>query len=187
MNNIFIVGDININILEDSDIIDEYKLFMTINGLECFINEPTRITAESQTCIDHVYVRVASKIKIKVEAEVEHLNITDHSLVRVSVTADKRDNRWGQGSCGVGEETGPPAYRIDYATLNCLLDNTDWSHVYQQQNASVAYDIFLEYFLNIISKSKVEVHKKTTFNQIKPWINDYICMKIKIRNRLFKN
>lgn len=161
---------------------------MTTNGLESIINEPTRITIESQTCIDHVFVRVSNKNKIKVDAGVEHLNITDHSLVRVTITVAGSERGQGSRGAGTADPTCPPAaYRIDYATLNCLLDNADWAHVYQQQNASDAYDLFLDSFLNYILKSKVEVRKKVINNKLKPWISDFICMKIKIRNRIFRN
>ncbi|KAG8260152.1 hypothetical protein J6590_103298 [Homalodisca vitripennis] len=58
---------------------------MAVNGFECLLNDPTRITADTATCIDHVFARVSRVDMMSVEADVEHAGITDHSLVRVCV------------------------------------------------------------------------------------------------------
>ncbi|KAG8331046.1 hypothetical protein J6590_049483 [Homalodisca vitripennis] len=62
-----------------------YRTVMAVNGFECLVEEPTRVTDQSETCIDHVYVRVANKNTVSVDAAVIHADITDHSMVQVSV------------------------------------------------------------------------------------------------------
>lgn len=58
---------------------------MAANGLECLIREPTRVTEQIETCIDHVLMRVANKRIVFVNASVMHVGITDHSMIRVDV------------------------------------------------------------------------------------------------------
>lgn len=57
---------------------------MAINGLESLVNEPTRLI--SKTCIDHFYGRVENKCKIQIHAKIEHLHITDHSMIVVFIS-----------------------------------------------------------------------------------------------------
>jgi hypothetical protein len=80
--NMFVMGDININILEQSNAtIDNYKIVMANYGFECLINEPTRLVSGS--CIDHVYARIASKSAMEIVALVKHACITDCGVCSV--------------------------------------------------------------------------------------------------------
>lgn len=81
-----IIGNINnINILDENNhSIDFYKVLMAINGLESLVNEPTRLI--SKTYIDHFYVRVENKCKMQKHTKIEHLHITDHSMIVVFIS-----------------------------------------------------------------------------------------------------
>lgn len=46
VKNFFVLGDVNLDILKSSPIIDEYQLLMSGHGLSSFVNEPTRIVIE---------------------------------------------------------------------------------------------------------------------------------------------
>ncbi|KAG8303928.1 hypothetical protein J6590_106591, partial [Homalodisca vitripennis] len=91
---------------------------MAINGLENCLNEPTRITNESKTCIDHVFVRLSDKGVVNVEASVRHLDITDHSLVQVQVCV----LGGAEGSGAVPPRPSAPRCRTDYKRLEQLID-----------------------------------------------------------------
>lgn len=54
---------------------------MAMNSLECLLNEPTRVTTETETCIDHVVVRVRCKYIMQLDVPVLHAGITDHPIV----------------------------------------------------------------------------------------------------------
>lgn len=178
-DNVFIIGDVNVNILDNFNIeIDSYKALMAINGFHCLVNEPTRVTQQSQTCIDHVFTRIAHRYKIVVDACVNHVGITDHSLTEIVV-------RFGGGGAQL-PVADPCHYRTDKARLKQLLDNANWSDVYKQSDASSAFDTFFQILQGATDKCKVKmiIHKPT--KKLKPWMNDYICNKIKRRNHLFK-
>uniref|UniRef100_A0A1B6MQT2 Reverse transcriptase domain-containing protein n=1 Tax=Graphocephala atropunctata TaxID=36148 RepID=A0A1B6MQT2_9HEMI len=158
---------------------------MSENGLECLVNEPTRITEHSKTCIDHVFVRVDNRSLVEVNATVIDADITDHCLLQVDV----RVLCDGRGS---GETVSPPPlpapqWRTDYALLNQLIDGADWSLVYVQLDASSAFDAFFDIFQNLISQSRVKcIAKNVKTKKLKPWMNDYLCIKIKRRNHIYK-
>lgn len=176
--NVLFIGDVNINLLELSNIVDNYKIVMAANGFKCLIEVPTRITDQSQTCIDHVYVKMSDCSKMSVEAEVIDNDVTDHCMLNVSLSV-----------CGGRREAScpTPSYRIDYDSLSCLLDKVDWTFVYSQNNASFAYDVFSNILKDCLEKSKREIRCDNSYKKIKPWINNYICMKINIRNKIFKH
>lgn len=178
LKNVLFIGDVNMNLLEQSNIVDNYKIVMAANGLKCLIEVPTRITDQSQTCIDHVYVKISDCSRMSVEAEVIDSDITDHCMLNVSLSV-----------CGGKREATCPttSYQIDYNSLSGHLDKVDWTLVYSQNNASVAYDVFINILKDCLEKSKKEIRYNNNYKKIKPWINNYICMKINIRNKIFKN
>lgn len=74
----FVVGNININLLNNSRDVDKYKVLMARYGFESHINEPTRTAGQSQTRIDHVFSKIMSKAKVTVGAGLKRADITDH-------------------------------------------------------------------------------------------------------------
>lgn len=174
LKNLAIIGDININIMdENSHAVDLYKVLLASNGLESLVNEPTRIV--SNTCIDHFYVRVENKSKIHILAKVEHLYITDHSMIRVCIA----NNDFSK------EGVFQTRYRVDYDQLKISLDSLDWSPVYSQLNASEAFDHFHYLLTTEISNNSNEILQRNCTQKLKPWVTSFICKKIKFRKTLY--
>lgn len=69
-NNVIILGDMNLNLLQEQSSIDEYKLTIASNGFTPLINIPIRINDTSQSCIDHVLVQTNNVNKVKFKAAV---------------------------------------------------------------------------------------------------------------------
>lgn len=90
--------------------------------------------------------------------DVIHANITDHAMskVCVEVRGNESDKESGSGSLDCG------ATRIDFDKLSAYLDTADWGEVYQQTNASLAFDVFFTIFNELVINSKVDVRKKQT-------------------------
>lgn len=55
--NLIVCGDINLNLLKQTPDSEHYLIKMASYGLDSKINDPTRITNNSQTLIDHVFER----------------------------------------------------------------------------------------------------------------------------------
>lgn len=182
--NVFLIGDINIDILLNDDlIVDNYISTLNINGLECLLKEPTRITSTTSTCIDHVFARVANKAKVAVEVQLRNVSITDHLMTMVTVCMHQ------PVVVGVAESFGTDnteSYRINYETLNTLLVDMDWSDVYKESNPSIAFDVFINNLKKLISQSIVNKPSKVKkIKKLKPWMTDFIYMKISIKNKIF--
>jgi hypothetical protein len=77
------VEDINLNLLEDNTIIDEYQFTFVTHGYESLITEPTSVTGVSSTCIDYALFKSINKNKLEVSSAVININITDHCAVAV--------------------------------------------------------------------------------------------------------
>ena len=71
-----LLGDINKNLL-NNDTEREWGNFITSLGLTQLISEPTRVTNDSSTLIDHIYTNNEDNIR---NVNVEKLSISDHIL-----------------------------------------------------------------------------------------------------------
>ena len=69
-----LMGDINKNLL-NSDTDREWGNFTTSLGLTQLVNEPTRVTSDSRTLIDHIYTNNEDNIQ---SIKVEKLCLSDH-------------------------------------------------------------------------------------------------------------
>lgn len=183
-NNFIMVGDINLNLLEENSNIDEYKITLASNGLESLINTPTRITNNSKTCIDHIVVKLKNKNKLLIEAAVIDSQITDHCLTAAWV----RRPEWGDASADLLKiRQTQRSYRINHNQLNNELDNADWSGVFLEHNPSCAFDVFYNKFAILLEKCKENsLIRNGSVNKLKPWINESICKRIKDKNVLYK-
>lgn len=65
IKNVIFIGDININILENKSVVDDYCNELALSGLECLSREATRITVDSESCLDHVFAKVTSKDQMR--------------------------------------------------------------------------------------------------------------------------
>jgi exonuclease III len=188
--NFCIIGDINLNLLEDSNIMDDYKITFSRHGFESLINEPTRITKSSKTCIDHAFVKINNRNKIKVNSVVIDNRVTDHCAVAVWFDClPLGGDSAGGGYSGSGSDAvNGSCFRqyLDHNKLHNLLANADWSVVYLQNNASDAFNVFSDLLLKIIADSKTLINSKGKIKKLKPWINLETCKRIKTKNLLLK-
>jgi hypothetical protein len=192
LSNFFIIGDINIDILVKNTENDNYKFVMSYLGFESLINCPTRIAQCSaggteqitKTCIDHIFARIPDKNKISVKCEVVDAGITDHCMC-VAVL-ELKGQTIADDAASLPVTGDASRFRIDYALLREKLLNVDWSAVYSSNDASQAYDIFVNILQDLIHFSKKEIRKKYVFKKIKPWMTDNICARIQFRQFLYK-
>lgn len=133
--NFVLSGDVNINLLRQSEGVDNYNITMASNGLKSVINEPTRITDEHVSLIDHVFVRLRN---IEYESCVIDSQITDHFVTVLCM----------KYTCINGTKKNSKGKVINYSILNKIIQQTDWTSVYIAQNVSLAFSEFLKEFDN---------------------------------------
>lgn len=84
------------------------------------ITSNTRITAHSETCIDHIFIRAQDLINIS--AAVFHLGITDHSLTAIKFQIDNYKHE--RKSLNFKQSI------IDYNKFEKKITKTDWDFIY---------------------------------------------------------
>lgn len=180
--NIVYTGDINCDILAKNDhIVERYLALLASSGLKCLIDEPTRIVAQSHTCLDHCFIRICRNDLplINYEALVMHLDITDHSMVVLKLNLRNIPAQYNNTKTYC---------KIDFNKLQNELLNIDWNLVIKTNvSVSDAFESFLDTLALTIDKC---VENKVTSNynlpvKLTPWISDDLCRKIAVRKKLY--
>lgn len=177
--NLMINGDININILESSRTVDEYMIKMASYGLRSLVNEPTRVTKFSKTCIDHIFYRNKLSNSFMCETQVVKTCITDHWMTVVYIRFNNaidpsRKTYVNKQFC-----------KLDIVYLKNIVDKICWNDVFATKIPSIALDIFVMQLQYCINKSFKTVRVKSKF--IKPWMNTNIKKNIELKNQLYRN
>lgn len=79
-----LLGDINLNLLNSDRYVDRYLNVLTEAGFVSCVNLPTRVTAESSSCIDHMFVNHYDYDRVR--AAVVHTHVTDHYSTALEIT-----------------------------------------------------------------------------------------------------
>jgi len=172
-DNLVLIGDFNIDILANCESTDNYLSILAKFGLFPFINDVTR--PRSGTCIDHVFCRFRS-FQESYDSFIYDFGITDHCMVGLSVRID------------ISETRRPEMQKstfVNFDELNNLLRYESWSDVYLCNNILDAYPLFLKIFQGHLQTA---THEKQTpkkcMTKIKPWINNDLVRRIKLKNKL---
>ena len=83
----YIMGDLNVNIQSNALTCTKWKHVIELHDLHQLIDEPDRITAHSETLIDHLYVSIPEKVT---EVFVQKVAINDHYHICFTHCTSKR-------------------------------------------------------------------------------------------------
>ena len=162
------MGDFNLNLLNCSDHqpTDDFVNTFLAYGHRPLIDKPTRITPHSATLIDNIFTNNDQDIT----AGIMYVDITDH-LPLFQITPFFFTNP------PYGQKTYVTRDINNYTRRSFMSDIqlTDWSEVYQSQQAESAYDTFLSIFNRIYNfhfPFIVKISGKPKRNQ--PWISKAI-------------
>lgn len=84
---IYIMGDLNVNVQNETLMSTKWKHVIELHDLHQLINESTRITAHSETLLDHLYVSRPEKVT---EVSVPKIAISDHYPICFTRSTSKR-------------------------------------------------------------------------------------------------
>lgn len=159
-----ICGDINIDIMKNSKISNEYLNIMAFNGFLPCINNYTRVTNYSQTCIDHIFVNNIDMTKIT--PYILRCDITDHYATAIVFPTFNNHNNQNT----LSNNSNKSKININY--LNLLIKTEDWLSCFNFPNVDTKVDIFnskMEEFIKYSSISSEKIKPKKFLN-IKSWI-----------------
>lgn len=178
--NIIFLGDINICIKKTKPEVEKYLSLMYNNGFSSFINNYTRVTEDSSSCLDHIFIR--HKELSRFESGIFQLEITDHSLTAL-IIKDTSKNLIDKNVCNSVIKYNT----FNFQSVKGLLKSCNWNNVLNKYNVNIALE---EFYTNIkealeISKETKEITPKYQKAKFKsPWMNDFLFKQIEKRNKL---
>lgn len=157
-----ICGDFNSDSLNESSKFKRISLFLLQFGLGNTVFWPTRVTTDSISCIDHVYLNFVSGTTCVLD-----FAFSDHRLIL-------SDINFGTIDVERVHSTYRRSFNSDNINRFCYdLGSEDWSFVYAFNDLETAfnqfYDIFLFHFNNRFPLSMRYVQQKP-----KKWVNDVV-------------
>lgn len=175
-NKHIIAGDININLLSDEIVVEEYLNNMYTYGFESIINRCTR--PKTGSCIDHIFVKGVNTQHNKLNGLVLEYLITDH--FPVIMCADLKISKKSEKMC----KRKCKQY-TNYEGLREGLLNEEWKEIYGE--GDVHYKT--EKFINILKKYIEDNTKTIQFNNKKvgrkKWMTPALLKLINKKNSLY--
>ncbi|XP_063381206.1 uncharacterized protein LOC134667714 [Cydia fagiglandana] len=173
---IIICGDFNIDLFKSNlDAAKQLEATLLSYNFKLQINEPTRITERSSTCIDNI----ATNFDIEDTPKVHHLNLSDHSAQVIEIPANIRltQNSWY-------------IQRRDYSKTNCnkfreCLNSLSFAEVLNCNDCKLAFNLFhddiLLYFKLCFPLISVRVRSNKKLN----WVTKRMKTASKTKRNLF--
>lgn len=179
------VGDININLLNKNDLnVVNYLSLLNGQGFKALCQKVTR--EESQTCLDHVFLRESKNLRSNQQKLfiIEH-DISDHLPLMLHIPVAQAI-KYTSSDRGSGESQGESL--IDFQKLLSLAAEMNWDSVVTEPIPENATDCFLKNIQEILklSEKKINSCKKEKIKKLKPWITSAIINSIKRRDKLKK-
>lgn len=177
--NLIICGDVNIDLISKSNVKEDYLIKLASHGLAPLITEPTRVTLNSSTCIDHIFIR-SSKSGMQWETSLIDLDITDHKMTLLTLTCDEIQRK---------PSYQLNTYRLDYVLLSKNAKKIKWDEVYSTETVDDGFQKLIDMIRSCIEKSRVTQHQRKKTNKpkkLKPWINNNLLDKINAKNKLYR-
>ncbi|XP_065642226.1 uncharacterized protein LOC136073884 [Hydra vulgaris] len=181
---LFIIGDININILKYNEHAVTKNFFDDMFQLNIFpiINKPIRVTSKSITAIDNILTNSIQDTTLK--SGIIKTDISDHFPIYFSLSLDSRkiDNSKILFYKRVIDETSTQKFKD-------LLSVTNWQKVYRECNSgntNSAYIKFINLFMLEYNKSFPIQEKEIKAKYLNcPWITKEIRKSSKQKQKLY--
>lgn len=169
--NIYLTGDINIDISKDSSDLksDEYLNLLATHCLLPSHLFPTRF----KKCIDHCFVKSNSRI-LTVVCESA---VTDHNSIYFNVPLTEKRSHNKQKKT---------RQKLNYEKAFSLLKGTDWAKKISLKDANTASEVFIDTLSEIIEKSSIPITIPNRQQISQPWVTPGLLRCIRFRDTLHK-
>ena len=177
---VYILGDININLIPHGRLIPNgvraYREFCSLHGLTQIIKDPTRITENTSTLLDHILTNSCEKVS---QFGVLDIGLSDHQMIFCTRKILKL-------------KTGMKTFidvrswkNYNQEILNQKLSEIDYPDYSQFEDINIAYADFIEKTMEVIDKI-APMKKVCIRNNSEEWIDGEILDGIRNRDKLFK-
>lgn len=167
--NITVMGDININIIDNSSDTraPEYLNLNAFHGLLPAHNMTTRMDA----CLDHVMLRSV----VPATTIVFNSTVTDHQAVMLCLQTVIIKNRINKTQ-----------KKINYENIKLELENTNFDFIFECMDTNDAAEKFVLFLQQLINSNTKEYMIPSRKRTVKPWITPGILKCIQNRDILYK-
>ena len=179
-SNALIIGDTNICAKKATSHASELTEIMTSNGFLLSTQEYTRVTEETKSLIDHIWVKQSNTSSYLSTVIPE--SISDHFIPALM------DNR----TPTIVKSSQQLQYRkISPENIELLkrsLNTTDWSSVIEANDVNEATENFIQLFTNAFNKNCPEVNRNVNknYDAVQPWISKGLLVSRLKKNKLIK-
>lgn len=174
-----IVGDININILSDTDYVEEYKNILNSFGYISYINDYTRM--QSKTCLDHFFIKSElHKEENDIKSFILQQNVTDHFPTIVSFKLETGKSK----KSAINNNNVKKC--INYKRLKKDLQDENWYELYEQNNIDLITDTFIKKLTSYIERSTYLVKTNCKHKKRKEWITLGLIKSINTKNTMYQ-
>jgi len=172
-----LLGDININIIGNDNVENNYLDLLSSNGFSSLINVYTRIPAgiSKNSCIDHIFVKSNKKKKCldNIEAGVLQTVFSDHYSTIISIPNV------------IKEKNKSTTFEfINFKKLIDTFNNVKWTDLYSICDVNEAMDLVYTRIFDAIniSKSLRKLNSKT--NRLKNWMTSGLLCSVRKKQEL---
>ena len=182
---VIILGDINIDLMKFNvaSKVTEYVHSVLSHGYNLFIDKPTRVTAQSATCIDHVYSNFSIE---EIESVILESNVSDHysTLTNIYGIYSKNEQKdiYYRNTNLSSEKWAQFNSELEY-NLACSLPS-DESKFDVNEYANCLIDIYKS-LIDKFMPSKKKTRKQKNFGT-SPWMTDGLLTSIDKKDELHK-
>jgi hypothetical protein len=181
-----VIGDININTLDNSANSAAYINILNAKGFTQCIDKPTRVTTSTKSCIDHIFTNPKNST-MKASSTILETSITDHYATCIGWKT-KTIRKHDKNTCNAAPQvTNKEITKIDYELLIKNLEKQDWDVILNETDTNVAAETLVTVFQNHIrDATKTKTIKFKNHYKIKPWITQGIIKSIRNRDKIHK-
>lgn len=178
-------GDINIDLLDsDSIITTEYLNLLNEFGYTIHLQEPTRVTTTSKTCIDHFFVKTKNNPVNNIYPVVIQSTITDHyptALIALLISHDHKNLEKPSNNSIINTDI---RYKIDINKLTNFLSLEHWDDILNTLDTDISAELFMSKLKTYILESRSITKVPCKNKKLKPWMTNGILASIRKRNKL---
>lgn len=179
-----LIGDINIDVMDDSLNTQNYLTMLSGLGFSQIVKCPTRITTQTKSCLDHIFIR--HKDLTRFHSTIFDIPLTDHCLLGLKIfPSTVNHNQIKLNHCHYMKSQ----CIINYSLVKQKLQNLDFMDIFGTHDVNIAFNKFHDILCGIINSSMKNVDNNSKLSKAKtisPWINANILSKLHRKKLLFK-
>ncbi|XP_011636472.1 uncharacterized protein LOC105426752, partial [Pogonomyrmex barbatus] len=173
-----VIGDFNIDLMTDSFYAKKLQTAMLSLGMKQYVNEPTRITKDSQTIIDLIFANSNKRVQV-----IHEPKITDHAWLEVELSVNKIESKYREFSVRNYKEFDEGEFVM--LVKNKLQESQGWQCV--RMGVSERAEKFVNSIVNALDvmapKRKIRIPK---IWERKKWFSDVIREAADKRDEAFR-